>query len=284
MVTRIPLQTGGSAWIARVFAVAFALGSGLSALLVSVLALGEDVPLAHRLLLPLVPLVFCGVSIASHAVLWRSRASDLLLDDEGLLVDGPVVDGSRRYAWTDLALTRCRLDVDPSARVKVNDHVTYQHFLRVGLAAGGEATLARSVDDDEIASFREVVALLRSRADVPEPRPLPPEVLRCDGCGAPVAPAEGPLTRCGRCGRDVSVPEALIERVRSARRRAEGHDVARRELAVVGRMPSAAVANRWLLATLVAPYVALIGACAAPFPASTWVPALSELNEANACI
>lgn len=250
---RIVLQTGATALTAALFATAFTYGAVFAGLVVGVVGSSPEEGPVHRLMLPMVPVVFVGVAIGMHVWTWRSRASDVWLTDAGLRVEGGRWSGGA-WRWSEIDVDQSRIVFDPNARVTINGHDTYRRGLVLALLDGREVELGSSFDDDEQASFERLLLTIRSRVSAPPVAPAPVGVLACPACGAPVAPRSEAMSACWRCDTAVPTPEGLRARV------AAGEALARRRGAVEASVrawlaqPPAGLVNRWLAAVFAVRY------------------------------
>jgi hypothetical protein len=264
---RVVLQTGASAGFARIFAVAFTFGSLGAALLIALLTCSGSIEPPLRYVFPLTPVGFVVVSVIAHWVVWRTRATDVLLGPAGLRFEGGPLAG-QRIAWADLDVDRCRIETDDTVSVRTNDRTTY--LQRLVLSRGGEAVVAAtSTDDDEQASLAALLEILRSKqeiiADVG-----PAEVVRCTACGSAASPADRAEVACWRCGASVPMPGAVRKRLHDAANVDHLRDgVAPRIRALVDQ-PRARAANAWFLASMLVWYVVPLLMCLASQVWASW--------------
>lgn len=263
---RVVLQTGASAWMPRIFAVAFTLGSLAAGLLVALLSLASlERPL--NLAFALAPLGFVGVSIVAHVVIWRTRATDMLVGPAGIRFEGGPLGGVL-VPWGDLDAARCRIEQDRDVVVKINDEVTYLHRLHVAWG-GRDVVAATSTDRDEQASLAAVLEMLRTKHEIVEDVG-PADVVRCPSCGSAVSPADRTDVACWRCGAAVVMPAGLRARLGAAAGvDALREDVQRRVRRLLDQ-PRAIVANAWFLASLLVWYPVLVMLCLVPGLWASW--------------
>lgn len=269
---RIVLQTGASAGFNRIFAVAFTFAAVLGGGMMALMGWADSLPAPHRYVLPFTPLAFLGASIGFHVATWRTRATDLLVGPDGLTVlGGPSSGASVPFAAIDPDRTGIR-EV-PSMRATINGETTIGQRMVLGLRDGSEVSLGISIDRDEQLSFAGLATTILEAIAPPAALPAegPATVVRCPGCGAPAQPADAATVGCWRCERTVAIDAPIRERVRAA----AAFDGARaellRKLEQVLRQPTAGVANAWMLATLVAPYVVPICVCASSGTWAAWI-------------
>jgi hypothetical protein len=205
---RLPLQVGTTALVALARG-AYTLLPAVALMLVTVVALGVATLLS--VVLPGIGWLVLGVLLAEGALVsWgyrslklalRARPSDVVLDREGLRVEGGRHDGVR-LTWAELDAKKTRIEKRKDARVLV-----------VGTIEIAEVELA-----DELASLRALEQTLRSfDAFDAGPRAEPvrgaPMLLECTSCGATVAPDDAEKVPCGHCDAHVTVPGPLRERI-----------------------------------------------------------------------
>ncbi len=205
---RLPLQVGTTALVALARG-AYTLLPAIALMVVTVVALGVATLLS--VVLPGIGWLVLGVLLAEGAlVAWgyrslklalRARPSDVVLDREGLRVEGGRHDGVR-ITWAELDAKETRIEKRGDARVLV-----------VGAIEIAEVELA-----DELASLRALEQTLRSfDASGGEASPAPVrgavELLECGTCGAIVAPDDAEAVPCGHCDARVAVPAPLRDRI-----------------------------------------------------------------------
>ncbi len=257
---RVALQTGASTVVYRIFAVGFAFasvcGGAMIGLQLRAGLLGEP----EGTVMPFVPVAFLGASVFFHWLVWRDRASDVELSTSGLRV----LRGKKELlAWEQIDGPHSALRENRNVVVTVNGRATAQQELVLRLRNGEARVLAVSTDPEEQRSF-EVLLHNIQRACAPSvvSDEGPPEVLRCPSCGAPAPVALRPEVRCWRCDSVIVIHEPIQRRLAAATR-ADGERLAlTRALNAALEQPEAAVANRYLLASVVSPYLVPVLGCA----------------------
>ncbi len=148
--------------------------------------------------------VACALLAAAFA--WSSRASDVVLDDAGVMVDGGEYDG-QHLAWGALA----------AVEVKNADRDDVDHYLHLR-AHDGRRWVIDAADPVERASLGALAGTLRARlGELDEPPPTRADVATCRGCGAPVPPSDRHEVRCEACGTVNAVAPELRQRVAAQR-------------------------------------------------------------------
>lgn len=279
-VIRMPLQSGvSSIWsLARAGAT---LVPGLALLVSSVwvlIALGEQYG----------KLAFWAAAIAATTgvlFLWfagqhiwlamLTRPSDVVLDGEGIRVDGGRFAG--HYSWQQVIGSQCRVESCSVKRVTMGyillktasiiymlsqkrgavwiverpDVLVDRLLLRLNdgttiVAAEAE----RPIEKESLCALRDTI----EASDVDEPRPAAGHralaedcqrtrqiaLLVCPSCGAPCAPSETGVVQCRHCATRVPVPEDLRQRVEAQRRVSEGSRSTQDILRQLVGMPGAA--------------------------------------------
>ncbi|MBX7084076.1 MAG: hypothetical protein K1X88_33010 [Nannocystaceae bacterium] len=191
---------------------------------------GGEVSFGIGVFLAVVPILFVLFAIGQLARVLRVRPSDVLLDAEGLRVEGGPHHGAHA-SWAQLAGDNCRLVSDkdrgltPSDILAANwsesDRAGQQVVRLVAVQDGRDVVLAEAHAPEERESISALFESIRAgrgeHAD--EVAPADPEgttLLRCPSCGTAVRPVAEPRTRCHRCESELPVPPEVAERVRSS--------------------------------------------------------------------
>ena len=253
---RLPLASGATTLVMLFWGTSFLLGTLFALALVLPLWLSDAAPSEHRLLMPLVPILFFVASIFFHHRALRARASDLVLDGEGLVIDGGPGDG-RRFAWAQLDLARSRIETDRGEMVQMGQGTVYRQRLHLALQDGRSTEIASSLDLIEQASFAACLGTLRALTAAPAPSPPTPadaRVLACPACAAPVQPADTEAVTCRHCAAAVAMPDEVRTRLREglAALAQKGHLTV--EVDRLLTQPSAGLLNRWIAASLAVKY------------------------------
>jgi hypothetical protein len=191
---QFPLQTGVVAqrWIV------------LSAFLIGTLA---PLFVVGVVLVPLVAAVLAGSIALSFG--WWARASDLLIDETGVMVKGGPQAGTAR-GFGELA--------DPARQPKLEP--AFDERSKWQLSIGGEV-VAWSEVAAEIESFRTIVESLRSAAGlevgVATNASVAATIEACPNCGAPLSVDDAPEVSCSHCGTSAPLREDVRARIRAAR-------------------------------------------------------------------
>lgn len=206
-----------------------------------------------------------GLLEIRHA--WRARASDLLLDVDGLAIEGGVHDGLR-LRWSELDVDRSRAETQTEVRLTLGKIVADVFFLVFGLLLadklelapeervplrrlfvvtrdGRERVLAEAVHPAEQASIDALLGTLAARLR-PRSTASPvtaPDVLACARCGAPLTPVDAEQIGCGFCGAPNPMPPDLRARLRAVVEATRSNQGVARALAELLRQPGARAAS-----------------------------------------
>ncbi len=181
------------------------------------------------------------VYAAAHAVRsWRTRPSDALLDAAGMTLEGGAQHGLH-LQWSEIDPQQTHAETTKETRITLVKIVADVIFLVLSTLAdnpelappekvairrlhvatrdGRRWRLAEAEHPDEQRSLDALLGSIQQKlgltgATAPA---LPPEVLECAGCGAPVPPSESEQAACRYCGAWTPVPQALRARVRAHR-------------------------------------------------------------------
>lgn len=176
---------------------------------------GEEISVGIGAFLAITPLVFVAFAVAQLAAMIRARASDVVLDGDGIHIDGGV-HGGTRVPWSELAPERCRLEHDPKLEITK---------LVVERADGTRLVLALAEAPEERESLGALHASLhagawpsQAGANVQDAVSDGAEIVRCGACGVAVVPDVEPHVRCHRCEATVELPPDVRAKVRAEQR------------------------------------------------------------------
>lgn len=214
-------------------------------------------------------LVAFALAQARHA--FRTRAADAILDDAGLAIEGGAHHGLR-LAWAEIDPERTRAETIEESRLSVARAVAHGVFvffsaifantleaapdspvplrrLFVVTRDGRTFRLAEAEHPAEQRSLDALLGTIQARlARSPSPPVVPPSVLVCAGCGAPLAPDDVGSVRCPACGRSNPVPEDLRGRLRAHRSVAEARRATEGSVRALLDQPGAPRTNGVLVA------------------------------------
>jgi Tol biopolymer transport system component len=176
---------------------------------------GEEISFGIGATLAIAPLVFIAFAVAQLGAMIRARASDVVLDAEGVHIDGGV-HGGTRVPWAELAPERCTLEHEAEAELTK---------LVVARADGTRLVLAEAEAPEERESLAALHASLhagawpsQAGAKAQDMAPDGAEIVRCPGCGVAVVPDVEPTVKCHRCETAVELPPDVRAKVRAEQR------------------------------------------------------------------
>lgn len=260
---RLPLQVGTSALWAAARAAATIAPGGL--LLAAGVAAGGFVTSA-------IGLALLGFGLMQVPRAWRTRASDAVLTRESLAIEGGPLNGTR-LLWETLDPDKTRAETRDEGRLSAVVLARHATWMGMSALAGDQLELAPDeavpirrlhlvTNDgrDLVAAEAEhpgeqasLDALLGTIADrlgdaAPEVPKLPPQVVGCPGCGAPVRPSHEADVGCDFCDSRVPVPDALRQRVASQQALSGARASIEHAVAALLEQPGATRANAVLTA------------------------------------
>lgn len=180
----------------------------------------------------------------------RERPSDLVLDAEGVRVEGGRHDGAH-LMWS--AITGAVVEELPkhdkqglrhavlwvATLGRVSRFARRVFVLKLTTRSGKAIVLAESDDEGEVASLRDLAASLETSDLGPQTSgPERPTLLGCGECGAALIPADVATATCAYCGKETTVPDDLRARIRAPEEIARGLR-AEKKIARLLRQPGA---------------------------------------------
>jgi hypothetical protein len=267
VLARLPLQIGTtSTWSAGRSAAALFPGFALMGAAVSLAAHMEGgFEVVAILAVAGALLVAYSVMHAFGAV--RTRASDLLLLPDALVVDGGRLHGEK-IAWSELSepyaqiedTTEKRITMgsiflillavltrSPGGRILAPVQVWRLHVYR----GGQQRTVAqtdRAIERDSmIAAASSVCAVASGQRYVAEAPTVAARILSCSACGAPAIPDDADSVVCGYCNARVAVPPDIRGQAAAAKALSSGRSTTTEIIAKLRDQPRAARTNTWLL-------------------------------------
>src|SRR5688572_164275 len=194
---RMPIQLGSSAARRFFSGFGYTLGGALGAALALAIALeshqkhGFTGSLATKLLAALVLLVFVALGISTLRRAYRARASDAILDERGVRIEGGPHHGEH-FTYAMLTPQHLALEKHREGKGKVATRlVVYKDPRNRTL---GSTELALSIDPAETQSLDALAKTLGAVTfSAGSPAPSSSAVLCCEGCGAPLVPVDHPV-------------------------------------------------------------------------------------------
>jgi hypothetical protein len=232
----MPLQTGASAlrhllWGAMTFVPGYVL-----MLFIPVGFLLSPVLWGFWVCAAALGVMFLSVGLGRLGRAFRDRPSDLLLDAEGVRLEGGPhqVSYGSTVPWSVLAREtwHVRQVEGVSELVTGADDV--------------EIVLAHATDWDEIRSLDAIVEMVRHtaahRSGVARPAPTVAS-MACPACGAPVRADDVESVQCPYCNRAVAIPNETRARISAARRLGQSQRITPGLIARFSSQPSARDVN-----------------------------------------
>jgi hypothetical protein len=184
-----------------------------------------------------VPAVFgLGIPgiVVSCIAIWAAyaakidRASDIVLDDSGFVIEGGPLDKTH-CKWSEVrGCEIVKVEGRWAVRWIVLSWLTARRFASINrrrdvpvkqlvLSRKGEKLELAEAEGDEIESLEQLRDSIRSAVTPPkQPAQLPQEILKCPHCDAPLVPVPAARMTCTYCHRELDVPVELRERVRAS--------------------------------------------------------------------
>ncbi|MEO8877932.1 MAG: hypothetical protein ABI461_20230, partial [Polyangiaceae bacterium] len=271
-LARLPLQIGTTAtWSAARSAVTLFPGLAIigGAIWFAIAANDFNVGVVLAALLFALPGGLLTVFAVMHLLsAVKTRASDLLLFPEGLLVDGGRLHGER-IGWKDLQppyaemedttvkrLTLWRIFLfllsltNKRSRVIVSPVVPVRVW-RLYINHGGQRRMIAETDrpiesDSMTAAKSSVVAVVEGQRYVEQAPTVPQQILTCGSCGGPAVPEDAPSITCVYCHQPVPMPQQLRAQAAGAKAMAQSRTTTTNMIAKLRDQPRAAHTNGWL--------------------------------------
>jgi hypothetical protein len=184
-----------------------------------------------------VPAVFgLGIPgiVVSCIAIWAAyaakidRASDIVLDDSGFVIEGGPLDKTH-CKWSEVrGCEIVKVEGRWAVRWIVLSWLTARRFASINrrrdvpvkqlvLSRKGEKLVLAEAEGDEIESLEQLRDSIRSAVTPPKPpTQLPQEILKCPHCDAPLVPVPAARMTSTYCHRELDVPVELRERVRAS--------------------------------------------------------------------
>jgi DNA-directed RNA polymerase subunit RPC12/RpoP len=202
---RLPVETGTSAITILIVGtvVVFAIAGGMVAFV-------EASPVLGGLTFVLWVAALWLTALGFLTFAFQRRAADVLIDEDGIHVDGGPHHG---FHWD-----RETILLEGTRVEQVEGRAKF--FLDLGTDI--RITLAESTKPEDIASMNALAATLHAWVQGASPQTPPPQspqaaLLVCAHCGAAIAPTDQPASACGHCGHHTPMPDEIVEKVRAAR-------------------------------------------------------------------
>jgi hypothetical protein len=247
-MVRMPIQLGSSAARRFFSGFAYTLGGTLGAALALAIALeshqkqGFTGSLATKLLGTVVLFGFVAIGISTLRRAYRARASDAILDERGVRIEGGPHHG-KHFTYAMLTPQHLALEKYSEGKAKFATRLVVYEDPRQ--RAPGSTELALSIDPTETQSLEALMKTLGAVSFSAGPAAHSSSgVLCCAGCGAPLVPVDQPVATCQFCGRATSMPEKLREQIRASALLVQKRPRLEKLVRKLMRQPGAASVNR----------------------------------------
>ncbi len=275
-LARLPLQIGTTAtWSAARAAVALFPGLAFlgGAVYCVINAVQKDVPpiaavmLTAMVALPGVMLTVYAVTHLIAAV--KTRASDLLLYPDGILVDGGYLHG-HRIGWRELQPPFAQIE-DTSARRltlwriflffvtllltkgrRIYSPVEPVRIWRLHVWQAGQKRLVAETErpierDSMAAAAASMQAVVQGQRYVEQAPVIAQQILVCHACGGPAVPDDAPAVTCAYCRTAIPMPPQLRQQAAGVKAMAQSRETTAKMIAKLRDQPRATRSNGWLL-------------------------------------
>ena len=198
----------------------------------------------------------------------RTRASDILLYPDGLLVDGGRLHG-QRVPWGELTAPYAEIEDTFAKRLTIGSifkvilallvrsnnlfgGVTSQvRVWRLYVHQKGERRLIAETDrpierDSMAAAAASVSAVVSGQRYVAEAPTVPARILSCPSCGAPAVPDDAAFVTCAFCSIRVPLPDEIRGQAAAAKAMSQSRGTTAGIIAKLRDQPRAAHTNRWM--------------------------------------
>jgi hypothetical protein len=268
VLARLPLQIGTtSTWSAGRAAAALFPGFALIGAAVSMMIhLGGD---GIRLVLAVAAvggmLVIYAIGHIRGAI--RTRASDVMLLPDGLLVDGGHLHGEK-MPWNEFTAPYAEIEDTTAKRITLGSMVmvvlsiltrssSWGGFTapvqvwRLHVHRKGERRLIAETDrpierDSMQAAASSVCAVVSGQRYVAETPTVAAKILSCQSCGAPAVPDDAAFVKCVYCNASIALPDDIRGQAAAVKNMSQNRSATAEIIAKLRDQPRAAHANKWL--------------------------------------
>jgi hypothetical protein len=210
-----------------------------------------------------IPFLLVGLAIGALRRALRRRASDLVIDQTGVRIEGGRLHGLS-FEVKELRAESWR--VKPRGKLAV---------LEIDLPGASEMLLAETTDARERQAFEDVVATIRatfSSAEQGRTEAGSPHVIQCQSCGGEAVPDARPSVPCRYCQKPVTMPPEVRSKLEQAVQRKRELGRSRALLDQLLRQPAVTSTNRllvWVGAIMLLVWPAVIAVSLARLHAGT---------------
>ena len=266
VLARLPLQIGTtSTWSAG--RAAAALFPGFALLGVAVMAASHigDARVVVALAAVGVMLILYAIGHVRGAI--RTRASDVLLLADGLLVDGGHLH-AQRMPWAEFTAPYAEIEDTTVKRLTLGGMLGVALMIltrssswdwgtrnvrvwRLHVHRKGERRLIAETDrpierDSMQAAASSVCAVVSGQRYVAEAPAIPAKILSCPSCGAPAIPDDAPSVTCAYCHVQVALPDDVRGQAAAVKNASQNRAATADIIAKLRDQPRAAHTNKWL--------------------------------------
>ena len=266
-LARLPLQIGTTAtWSAARAAVTLFPGLALAGCGVFV-GIGSGSPIAG--IVVAVPGILLVVFAATHLrMAVTTRASDLLLYPDGVLVDGGRLHG-HRIGWRELQAPYAELEDTTTTRLTLwrilifvlsvvsRSRTIYSpmepvRIWRLHVWQAGQRRLIAETErpierDSMMAAATSMTAVVEGQRYVEQAPAIAQHILLCPSCGGPAVPDETPTVTCGYCRMQIPMPPQLQQQAAGVKAMARSRATTTQMIDKLRKQPRATRSNLWLL-------------------------------------
>jgi hypothetical protein len=196
----------------------------------------------------------------------RTRASDVLLLPDGLLVDGGQLH-AEKMPWSEFTAPYAEIEETTVRRITLGSMLMVALMI-LTQTSGGSATSGvrvwrlhvhrkgekrtiaetdRPIERDSMqAAASSVCAVVSGQRYVAEAPAVPAKILSCQSCGAPAVPDDAAFVKCAYCNVQVALPDDIRGQAAAVKNASQNRAATAGIIAKLREQPRAAHANQWL--------------------------------------
>jgi len=266
VLARLPLQIGTtSTWSAGRGAAALFPGFALIALAISMVVHIGDFRLVLAVGAVGGMLIVYAIGHIRGAI--RTRASDVMLLPDGLLVDGGHLHGER-MPWSEFTAPYAEIEDTTVKRITLGSMLMVVLMILTRSSSWGGATSAvqvwrlhihrkgerrmiaetdRPIERDSMqAAASSVCAVVSGQRYVAESPAVAAKILSCQSCGAPAIPDDAAFVKCAYCNAQVALPDDIRGQAAAVKNQSQNRSATAGIIAKLREQPRAAHTNKWL--------------------------------------
>jgi hypothetical protein len=210
-------------------------------------------------------LILYAIGHARGAI--RTRASDVLLLPDGLLVDGGRLH-AEKMPWAEFTAPYAEIEDTTVKRITLGSMLVVALMIltrssswsgatsnvrvwRLHVYRKGEKRMIAETDrpierDSMQAAASSVCAVVSGQRYVAEAPAVPAKILSCQSCGAPAVPDDAAFVKCAYCNVQVALPDDIRGQAAAVKNAAQNRSATAGIIAKLRDQPRAAHANKWL--------------------------------------